>query len=67
MAMHWRKLILARDHDLFGIKHTTTALEVLGIAVARGEKKQTKIRKIALTIISNIPTKTSIENSLRVA
>ncbi len=66
MTMHWRNLILARNHDLFGIEHTATTLEIFSITIARGEEKQTQIGKFALTVICNVPSEATVENCLRI-
>ena len=65
MGMHGRKLILARDQQLFGITHPTAALQIGQFAIAQGEKEQAQIVKAALAVLGNIPPTAPVDHTAR--
>ena len=65
MGMHGRKLILARDQQLFGITHPTAALQIGQFAIAQGEKEQAQIVKAPLTVIGDVPATPPVDHTAR--
>lgn len=55
MAVHQADLILARNLQLFGVTHAPAAFQIFLSAIAQGEQEHPKCRKIALTVIGDVP------------
>ena len=65
MPVHRRQLVLARDHDLFGVEHARAARQILGAAVAHGEQEQAEFVELALAVVGDVPAEARVEDAGR--
>jgi hypothetical protein len=57
-----RDLIFVDNKQFFGVDLTGAGLQILGIAVADGEKEQTAIAVVSLTEVGDVPAQAALDN-----